>query len=439
MTAPTQETTTLDEALAHIAAEPVVWVRMAAIRQPDDSWHSHLLELTSGEPPPSWDVQTWEYPHALFVGTTLGGTAVADALRAHQLSVEGREVTMPQVQDSVRWERRQSRSSAMYEALEWPASESALSMPASVTREPQGHLLPTERAPSFLNFYTAAAAFFWLSRQPIGGSVNQGTVYRHQDTRGRINRVSISDDSVEIQVEGAGIDGLIVELAGDSPGPVNRIWTRAGAKTDTLQFSLNEGLPGGAWVVLRNGSEWIDRRFLAVPWTHGVEAGVEVLVEPLTRLEAFLANREGPQIEFKRQLPQADDEKLKTLKTVCAFANGPGGSVLFGIDDDHNVQGLTEANIDRLKDRLTQLVETWIEPRVQVEFAILPIRDTAAAVLEMRVPPGIGLYGCARPGEVPVPYIRHHARSVRARPAEIETIVRDRSAGNPTFPSHFLG
>lgn len=114
-------------------------------------------------------------------------------------------------------------------------------------------------------------------------------------------------------------------------------------------------------MLLRCGAEWIDRRF-NVPWTRGSEVGVEFVVEPQTKLESFLANREGPQTEFKRQVPEDDDAKAKTMKTVCAFANGAGGSVLFGIDDDHNLVGVAAKRVDRLKDQLTQIVaRSWLE------------------------------------------------------------------------------
>lgn len=51
-------------------------------------------------------------------------------------------------------------------------------------------------------------------------------------------------------------------------------------------------------------------------------------------------------------------------------------------------------------------------------------------VLEMRVEPGARLFGSARPGDAPIPYLRRHAISVRARPGEIEEIVRARFPQN---------
>jgi hypothetical protein len=43
-------------------------------------------------------------------------------------------------------------------------------------------------------------------------------MYRHQDTRGRVRSIRISEAEVVVEVEGSAIGGMIVELAGDAPG-----------------------------------------------------------------------------------------------------------------------------------------------------------------------------------------------------------------------------
>lgn len=126
-------------------------------------------------------------------------------------------------------------------------------------------------------------------------------------------------------------------------------------------------------------------------------------------------------------MPTDDAGKAKVMKTVCAFANGSGGSVLFGIDDDQQLPGVPEQAVSRLRDQLTQAVGSWIEPRARIDFEVLPIRGMGSVVLDLQLSCGVGLYGCARPSETPVVYVRHLATKVRARPGEIEEIVRSRS------------
>ncbi|MGH9114159.1 MAG: hypothetical protein ACRDZN_17935 [Acidimicrobiales bacterium] len=77
-------------------------------------------------------------------------------------------------------------------------TEATLCQTGRTVHEPQGHLVSAGDAPSFVNFYAACAAFFWLDRQPVGDSLHQGVMYRHQDDRGRIDRVRVAADEVAI-------------------------------------------------------------------------------------------------------------------------------------------------------------------------------------------------------------------------------------------------
>ena len=51
--------------------------------------------------------------------------------------------------------------------------------------------------------------------------------------------------------------------------------------------------------------------------------------EDRTMLAQEIANGETDTLEFKRDVPS---EKLKILKTACAFANGNGGRIVIGVD-----------------------------------------------------------------------------------------------------------
>ena len=238
--------------------------------------------------------------------------------------------------------------------------------------------------------------------------------------------VRVSDDEVVVHIEGNQIRGMIVELAGDLPGPTIRLSGKA-SRSAKVAIPIHDGLPPGAWLLLRNGGEWIDRRSLTLPWARGTEAGVEFF-EPRTKLEIFIANREGPEVEFKRQVPSDDAAKAKVMKTISAFANGAGGSILFGIDDDQNLVGLPTRDVSRLKDQITQIVDSWIDPRPRFGFETLPTEDAEKVVLLLRVERGDGLYGCGRPGDQPSFFVRHYATTVMARAAEVEAIVRSRAS-----------
>ena len=425
MTAPNTETTDLEEALGHLCAEPAVWVRVAAVKNGDGCWIAGPVELTSGCWPPSWEQRTWEYTTALFVADVQSGADIVTGLRAGMLKTEGFDIALPDLTTSPRWERRQSQSAGLFEALEWPSTETELSVLRGANADPPGHMLSDSGTPSFVSYYAAASYFFLVDHKPVGGQVQRGLWYRHQDLRGRINRV-IADGVVEIEVEGSERDDLVVELPGSAPGPHKRIWRRYGSEPEVVRFLLTDRLPPETWVLLRKGAEWLDRRFMHFPYARGNEAGIEIVVDAGTRLESLLASRERQTVEFKRQLPKDDESKGQIMKTVCAFANSDGGSVIVGVDDDRVLFGVETSMVDRLRDQLTQMVGSWVEPRPITSFEVLPISDSDKVVLELRVEPGTGLYGSGRPSEVRTVYVRHHGITERATPAEIAAIVHAR-------------
>src|SRR4029077_13708038 len=118
------------------------------------------------------------------------------------------------------------------------------------------------------------------------------------------------------------------------------------------------GLPPGAWVVLRRGNEWLDRKFLSWPYVRREQGGVEFHIEPSTRLEVLVTRGEDPTTELKEGLPGEGDAAVRTvMKTVAAFANGGGGTIVFGVTDDLEVVGISKQDSGpKARDRLTGLV-----------------------------------------------------------------------------------
>jgi Putative DNA-binding domain len=422
----------LAELGAAIAADEAALVRSAWCGDVNDTWRLRLLEIVARAVPDGVPLQRWAYPQTSLSAIAVTGDELAGWLQNGTVVVDGREHDLGQL-GRVNWERRESHARTGYQPIEWPSYEVQLGQ--LQTNEPQRPLLSDTGAPSFASFYNAAACFFGLGDAAItpGGSVPSSALFRWVDTRARINSVEITEDELRVAVEGAALDGVIVELASDAPGNAERLNTSD--RTATVTFPLPEGLPPGAWVVVRAGSEWLDRRFLTWPWSRGQEPGVTAEVQPKTRVDAYIAARENDAVEFKQEIPEQDSTKAKAMKTVCAFANGSGGSLLFGITDDYEVVGLPKAKANRYVDTLAELVDAWVEPVPTYSFEVLPIEGTHMVVIELAISPGFALFGSSKPNEPRRVYVRHHSRSVPARVREIEAIVqrRPQSTGYPTY------
>lgn len=95
----------------------------------------------------------------------------------------------------------------------------------------------------------------------------------------------------------------------------------------------------------------------------------------------LLRRPEGKTLEFKRDLSSADG----ALKTIVAFANTAGGTLLVGVEDrTRHVRGVADP-LD-VEERIANLVSDSIAPRLVPEIEILPWRRTQ--VIAVQVHPG---------------------------------------------------
>lgn len=194
-----------------------------------------------------------------------------------------------------------------------------------------------------------------------------------------------------------------------------------------LTLLLPEGVPLGAWLYLSRDREWLDYRAIGEAMGLGdlARTGVEVEVpeDPESVIDALLASGEGPITEFKRQLPEDNDEsKRKIFKTVAAFANGQGGSLVFGVESDEaTVCGIDDTDLIKARDRLTQLAWTLVTPSPVVEVRTYNVDGKTVLVMSVErgnSPP----YGLKVRDRIEY-YVRRDATTFPARPEDIRTSV----------------
>ena len=258
--------------------EKTVWVRLAADRS-ENGWLLRLLEITTGEPPPSWAPVRWTYPSALFAASARRGSTAATWLRERKIGLRGATIPL-NFHDTVICERRESGWDGRgFEPLRWPHQECRLT--GAQTNLPAAELVSDE-APSFVSFDVASACL--LSVPFTGWSISgREFVIRRQDRSGRLTNVRFDAVELTTDVEGEHLAGAVVEFAGNVPGPVKKL--TGGSRR--VRFPLPEGMPEGSWLLLRRGSQWLDRHFLTWPQARAVEPApdVERIPEPDTRLE----------------------------------------------------------------------------------------------------------------------------------------------------------
>jgi hypothetical protein len=245
-------------------------------------------------------------------------------------------------------------------------------------------------------------------------------VFREQDLRARIDRVQIRSSEVLVSVSGEKLAGKTLTLGG-----VNGQSKALRGTSSITRFPLRaDQIETGSWVALRKGSELLDERGLDPAWGRG---DVEVEVDPLTHAELLISGGESASTEFKRQLPSDKREDIKTaMKTVAAFANANGGTILFGVDNHGVVVGLEFDSGRSAMDRVTNLVTDWVRPPVDFTTLVTEVEGKPVLLLEVErgqeTPYGIGTND--RGLEY---FIRRNGTSMPARADEVRAAVQART------------
>ena len=95
-------------------------------------------------------------------------------------------------------------------------------------------------------------------------------------------------------------------------------------------------------------------------------------------LAQLLLRPEGKTLEFKRDLSSPE----KILRTVVAFANTSGGTILIGVDDtSRDVRGLTNPREE--EERLTRLISDSISPQLVPNVELLRFREEVVLGVEV--------------------------------------------------------
>jgi len=139
----------------------------------------------------------------------------------------------------------------------------------------------------------------------------------------------------------------------------------------------------------------------------------------------ILTRPEGKTIEFKRDLSSPDG----VLKTLVAFANTAGGTLLVGVEDrTRNVRGVAEV-LD-LEERIANIVSDSIAPRLLPEIEILAWRRTQVIAIQVH-PSAARPHYLKREGAELGTYVRVGSTNRRADAAMLQELRR--SARGETY------
>jgi hypothetical protein len=424
------------------ASDKKVFIRAVVQSEQHAVWHLDAIVEPPAEPP-GWEPLVWEYEDVSFIAAQVPSRALALALDcddAQVLPLGGFDLTLPALSGHLSWQHRPSRARYDSVLLPWPTRIFELHLPGGSGEEqpPHGFLMGDD-CPSFPSYEAAFRAFFYHDfSRPAGSHVPSGlATIRVVDDRAWLEGVRVTPASLAVRLGGSAIIGTRVELNSETYRCDARA-TEAGQVT----LPLPDGLPSGAWLYLSRDRRWLDYRAIG-DYAGGADlasAGVDVEVpeDPESEIQALLSQGEGLQVEFKRQLPDQSVESKRTIfKTVAAFANGHGGSIVFGVESDEaTICGLDGIDLIAERDRLAQLARAIVTPAPEVEARSYTRDGKTLLVLTVSrgtVPP----YGITLPGRQDKPvefYVRRDATTFPARADEVRNAVLAAAPSSPATP-----
>lgn len=123
----------------------------------------------------------------------------------------------------------------------------------------------------------------------------------------------------------------------------------------------------------------LDKHELFVAYLNCCEAK-SIVMKSQENLVKSLFGVESLNVEFKEKVPYSE----KYVKTVIAFANGNGGKIVFGIEDESlNVVGIDEKEIFEQVDAVTNAIYDSCEPRIMPNVTIQEVKGKLLIVAEI--------------------------------------------------------
>ncbi len=128
---------------------------------------------------------------------------------------------------------------------------------------------------------------------------------------------------------------------------------------------------------------------------------------------------EGPECEWKVRLPRAD----RIARTICAFANGVGGTLWVGVADDGRLVGCDDPDAVRAS---IERVAAHLDPPQTVQCARR--RAEGVTLLEVRVPRAQGPVRVWESGGRGLVYVRDGSSTRAAGAATVRAMERSGDA-----------
>lgn len=356
--------TTLNALLRSLGGRRLV-VRAAIERSPKLT--VRMMVVDALPQPPLVGREVSDYGRGVFIEMAVSADRLGRWLKKGRARVSGLLFSVPKAQDQVSWSRHPSHTASGPVALRWPITRFDVHSSTGSPANPRPGFLVADGLPTFMQFEEAAAYYLYADlraqAQMLGSSL---CTVRVADTRGYIEKIHVGAANLTLHLRGDEVVGARCELTG---GGARQEKAVGGSRR--VRLPLPAGLADDRMLMLSLRHDWLDYRFLSQRTLF--EDRTDVFFDPpdLCTQVALLARQgEGPAIEYKSMLPTEKGHKEKLARTVVAFANTGGGTIIYGIapdgPDETKVVGL--APFHEPLDHLTRIIRDGVSPDPPVQM-----------------------------------------------------------------------
>ncbi len=375
-----------------------------------------LVDIFPESPAPDWSLA--DYGRYVFLAGKTSGNDLCQWIHEQRGQSGDYVFSIPDMFPTANWNWIPSHTCyGGVTTLPIPHTRYELSSPTSPVRENGSAFLIGENCPSFSNFDMAVFRFLYDAEWQPGQGVGMLWLIRVAHTDAWIERLKLSPSSVSVTIAGNNVKDSRLEVIGSIGNDFAQRLTEAG----TIECPFPQGLPSRLRLMLSRNRTCLDYRDLELQgrssstWDNIDEEQPADLSE---QIQGLIYRGENESVEFKQQIPPNKD---KFLKTVAAFANGVGGVILIGVDDDSGaIVGIT-GDVPKMKDDIFRMIRSSVvpEPKVRIEDCTIDAKTVIALYVEQgdKHPYGIN------PAK-PVFYVRRGANSFPALQGEIRNLVR---------------
>ena len=142
----------------------------------------------------------------------------------------------------------------------------------------------------------------------------------------------------------------------------------------------------------------------------------------------------GETTEYEKKVALETKKPKSWCKTVSAFANGKDGKLIFGIDDNDNIVGLT--NMKKDSEDMSEIIKTHLNPLPKFDISFNNIDGKAIIVLEVFAGEQTPYYYDGD-GQL-IAFLRVGNESVPASPIELqELVLRGTNTSYDSLKAHY--